>query len=65
MDIAISISYQMRDMLLFRIYIMEWWCVILLEICKFCVDDWLLSICSGEQVDNDDKQPAEFQEEIL
>jgi hypothetical protein len=42
---------------------MEWWCVILLEMSIFCIDDWLLSICSGEQelVGNDDKQHGEFQ----
>jgi hypothetical protein len=44
---------------------MECWCVILLEMSIFCIDDWLLSIYSGEQLGNDDKQHIEFQEESL
>ena len=45
---------------------MEWLCVILLEMRIFlCIDDWLLSICNGEQVGNDDKQYVEFQGESL
>ena len=44
---------------------MEWWCVILLEMSKFCIDDWLLSICNREQVDNDGKQHVELQGESM
>jgi hypothetical protein len=41
---------------------MEWWCVILLEMSIFCIDDGLLSIvCIGTRGGNDDKQHVEFQ----
>jgi hypothetical protein len=39
MDIAISICYKMRDMLLFSIYNGVVVCVILLEMSIFCMDD--------------------------
>jgi hypothetical protein len=65
MDIAISVCYKMRDMLLFSIYNGVVVCVILLEMSIFCMDDWLLSICSGEQVGNDGKQHVELQWESM
>jgi hypothetical protein len=45
----ITICFKMRDTTCYqvRVHIMEGWCVSLMEVRIFGIDDCLLSICSG------------------
>jgi hypothetical protein len=55
---AMCICFKMRDMLLSSIYNG-------VVVCDSVGNDWLLSICIGEQMGNDDKQHGEFHWETM